>query len=205
MKIAFFVYIDSPDCVSGLMSVERIGFLLGLETPDRLHSFMSTPEGQYIAPRINFTCNGWLTKWIIGVDWYPNSPGPELQVWRKTGNETYRKIHRTEVYYPFYSTYKILEHNDFAPIPVRAGDVLGIYIPRWNSTGLRLRSEVKSVPGVFRVPADLPDLVSPYEEINTGLGLPTVQKQAFYPFVSVKFGKWFHITHTVVLIPIFLL
>ena len=85
---------DSPDCGCGLMSVERMNILLGLES---VGYAVTTAQRQQITPAINFTCDGMITKWIIGAVWRgqfsEESLYPELQVWRNIGNDMYQMIH----------------------------------------------------------------------------------------------------------------
>ena len=70
--------------------------LLGLET---VGNPVTTAQRQQITPAINFTCDGMITKWIIGADWRgqfsEESLYPELQVWRNIGNDVYLKINGT--------------------------------------------------------------------------------------------------------------
>ena len=50
---------------------------------------------QQITPDIRFTCDGMITKWIIGAYMAGGSFNPELQVWRNIGNDVYQKINGT--------------------------------------------------------------------------------------------------------------
>ena len=46
---------------------------------------------QQLTPDIHFTCDGHITKWIVGAQFDSVVPlsYPELQVWRNIGNESY--------------------------------------------------------------------------------------------------------------------
>ena len=84
---------------------------------------------QQITPDLRFTCDGLITSWIIGGDWNRNNtPFPELQVWRNIGNDTYQKIHGTIAESPTMRTSFVYVYSDFQPIPVLAGDILGIFL-----------------------------------------------------------------------------
>ena len=85
---------DSPGCVCGFMSVERMRVLLGLDTVGNLRGGQ---QRQQITPDMKFTCDGLITKWIVGADWHNDDYlYPELQVWRRNVvNNTYHKINGT--------------------------------------------------------------------------------------------------------------
>ena len=64
--------------------------LLGL---DSVGSVTGTGRRQQITPDIRFTCDGMITKWIVGGNW--NNVDilyPEVQLWRSSGNDMYQKI-----------------------------------------------------------------------------------------------------------------
>ena len=79
-----FATADSPGCECGFMSVERMRILLELDT---VNDFNSLAQHQQITPDIRFTCDGMITKWIIGANMAGSSINPELQVWRNIGND----------------------------------------------------------------------------------------------------------------------
>ena len=62
------------------MSVERMRILRRQET---VGSAANPAQRQQITPDIKFTCDGMITKWIIGANLNSSSSTlPELQVWR---------------------------------------------------------------------------------------------------------------------------
>ena len=84
---------DPPGCGCGFMSVARMRILLGLDT---VGSAINPAQRQQITPDIKFTCDGMITKWIVGADWVGrDSFYPELQVWRNIGNDVYQKRNGT--------------------------------------------------------------------------------------------------------------
>ena len=75
------------------MSVERMRILHRQET---VGSATNPALLQQITPDIKFTCEGLITKWIIGASIvHKNALYPELQVWRNIGNDTYQKRNGT--------------------------------------------------------------------------------------------------------------
>ena len=66
---------------------------MGIELHGNL---VSTESRQQITPDMKFTCDGMITKWIItAFAQSEENLRPELQVWRKIGNDTYQKINGT--------------------------------------------------------------------------------------------------------------
>ncbi len=85
---------------------------------------------QRLIPGINFTCHGFITKWVFAARWLSNDYLPELQTWTSTNDTTYTKQGATtvsleggsaEITYYEYSPNPPHEFND--------GDVLGMFIP----------------------------------------------------------------------------
>ena len=74
------------------MSLETLQTFVGLRDIGRL---VNRDTCQQITPDINFTCDGVITKWIVGGFWVSDSsliPGPELQLWRKTTSNTLKSM-----------------------------------------------------------------------------------------------------------------
>ena len=176
---------DSAGCDCGFMSAERMRILLGLETVgDRIF----THKRQQIIPDIKFTCDSLITKWILGAKWdNQNYLYPELQVWRSTGNDVYHKINGTVINIAAYNQTRIYEYNNFSPIPVLAGDILGVFIPKKGDSKLRLWSEKDNGPVVYYVgtgsatesPVDVIDLQH----------MSSLSSATYLPLVTVEISK----------------
>ena len=82
---------------------------------------------QYIIPELNFSCNGTVTQWKVGLDSGGNQQEVNLQIWRSVGVGEYTRV--TEVVYII----KTLENEMIATVPVSmsvmAGDIVGFYVP----------------------------------------------------------------------------
>ena len=149
---------------------------------------MYTSQRQQISPEMRFTCDGNITKWIIGADYGENDNlNPELQIWRKAGNETYEKISGTFIEAPTSVNTRIYEYDNFSPIPVKSGDILGIFLPRHASSRLRLISEDTNTPIQYRRFTDDFATVSPHNVFD--IGNQFVTTSSYHPLVSVEFGK----------------
>ena len=171
--------------------MERIRLLLGL---DRTNGMEYKSQRQQISPEIKITCNGLITKWIIGADWSSSVSAylyPEIQVWRNVGNETYRKISGTYVFFPFRASVRangIYEYTKFAPIPVESGDILGIFTPNPSRLNLWFENDNSDNPKVYYRYTDSSATSSPYEELDRQNNDPLLGTASYYPLVSVAIG-----------------
>ena len=187
-------YADPQSCGCGFMSVERMRYLLDV---DSVSSLIFLSQRQQISPEMRFTCDGNITKWIIGADYDYDENGnlyPELQIWRNAGDETYRKINGTFIELQTPVSSRIYEYEDFSPIPVKSGDILGIFLPFFTSSRLRLTSEITDSPAQHYILTDVSVSSSPYDEIDLEGG--SVMTGAYHPLVSVEFGESLASLHT---------
>ena len=177
---------DSAGCDCGFMSLERIRILLGLETVgDRIFS----PHRQQITPDIKFTCDGLITKWILGADWHNDGTlYPELQVWRKSRNDIYHKKNGTVINVLSQSPTNIYKYDAFSPIPFLAGDILGIFLPQMANSKLRLWSERGNGPIVYHVDTGS-SVESPVDAIDLKR-ISLLSTTSYLPLVTVEIGMF---------------
>ena len=160
--------------------------LLGL---DSVGGRINTQSRQQITPDIRFTCDGMITKWIVGADWQEiDNFYPQLQIWRNIGNDTYQKINGTFLEFADSSSNRIYEYDNFSPIPFRAGDILGVFIPRTFLSRLRLLSEDTNSPTNYYLTTDGSVSESPHDMIDIQ-NTPMVMLGTYHPLVSVEIGK----------------
>ena len=160
--------------------------LLRLETVGRR---IYTQKRQQITPNIKFTCDGLITKWILGAKWNNyNNLYPELQVWRSTGNNVYHKINGTVINIAAESPTHIYEYDNFSPIPVLAGDILGVFIPQTLSSRLRLWSESDNGPTVYYVDTESAN-ESPVDAIDLK-HMPSLLSTSYLPLVTVEMSTF---------------
>ena len=86
-------------------------------------------NAQYIIPELNFSCNGTVTLWKVGLESGGSGGGGQsvsLQIWRSVGAGEYTSV--TEVVYT-----KTVIDERIATVPVSmsvmAGDMVGFYVP----------------------------------------------------------------------------
>ena len=81
---------------------------------------------QYIIPELNFSCDGTVTQWKVGLEDRGNGRSVNLQIWRSVGAGEYTSM--TEVVYT-----KTVREERIATVPVSmsvmAGDMIGFYVP----------------------------------------------------------------------------
>ena len=162
--------------------------LLDLES---IASPVDTERRQQITPDMRFTCDGTITKWIIGANWNEGNDDtlyPELQIWRNIGNDTYQKISGTFITPPTENTNHSYEYDGFSPIPVQTGDILGAFIPQTSMSRLILLSENMKTPVNYYLETDNSATESPYDIIDVQ-NMPSVKSRGYHPLVTVEIGK----------------
>ena len=94
-------------------------------------------------PAINFSCNGTITRWIIGAEWRDNVDNPEghieLQIWRGSSLDQYEKVNGTLVMVDSENdseVYELAISMDF-----QEGDFLGYFQPDKDKSRLDLYLE----------------------------------------------------------------
>ena len=133
-------------------------------------------DAQYIIPELNFSYDGTVIQWKVGLERRGNNQEVSLQIWRSVGAGEYTSV--TEVVYT-----KTVENERIATVPVSmsvmAGDMVGFYVTN---------GELQ--------PHTLPSVgLTMY---TTG-GSPTSSLSALSsvvgpsPYISVVFGECIHI------------
>ena len=148
-----------------------------------INSVVVRDQQQRVFPYITFTCNGSITKWIVGAGTGGgSSPPSELQIWRRSGSD-YTKVGSTQLTAQSpTSNPNVYEYIPSPPLGFQEGDILGVYQGSDNSivpyyqenTGpenLRQSGLVSSAPNSLTAPV----LAAEYD----------------YPLVTVKTGKYF--------------
>ena len=158
---------------------------------DSISNPVHTERRQQITPDMRFTCDGMITKWIIGADWnegHDDTLYPELQIWRHIGNDTYQKISGIFIEASFENTNRIHEYDDFSPIPVQTGDILGAFTPRTSMSRLSLISEDMNTPINYFLETGNSVTESPYDMIDIQM-MPRLKSHGYHPLVTVEIGK----------------
>ena len=131
-------------------------------------------NAQYIIPELNFSCNGTVTQWKVGLEGGGRGQSVNLQIWRSVGAGEYTSV--TEVVYT-----KTVADERLAFVPVSmsvmAGDLVGFYVSD-------KQLEPHALPSVgltmFTTGGSPPSSLS---SLSSTVG-PS-------PYISVAFGKFF--------------
>ena len=93
-------------------------------------------------PAINFSCNGTITRWIIGAKWRDddNPEGYiELQIWRWSSLDQYEKVNGTLVMVGSENESEVYEWA--TSMDFQEGDFLGYFQPKKGNSRLNLYLE----------------------------------------------------------------
>ena len=111
---------------------------------------------QRLFPAIQFTCSGFVTKWIVGAHAKSGIVTdhelhmPEIQIWRRVGRNNYTKIGSTvlstEATQPAANVYEYA----VSPLMFQEGDILGVYQPREEDSQLVIYYQENSGPLNYR-------------------------------------------------------
>ena len=146
-----------------------------------------TTREQRLFPDITFTCNGAITKWIVGVD----TPGDtdsqtQLQIWRRieqTSTNVYKMINFTTVSDALGEQNGVYNHTLTSPIEFKKGDIFGIYYHR-NKKRVVIYNQRNSGPANYRDPAGTLGDPPTYNNLSAVL-----TDDYDYPLVSVEIGE----------------
>ena len=93
-----------------------------------------------VVPDWSCASNGTIISLLLGVDiQHGKSKYPEVQTWRKRGDEFTRVESRTIVLIPGnFSASGVFQYHLTTPLPVVAGDMIGVYQPNNGESAVRL-------------------------------------------------------------------
>ena len=110
-------YTFAPHPADCLGAFGHFNIVCGDKVPDKT---------QYIIPQLNFSCDGTVTQWKVGMERGGNNREVNLQIWRSVIVGEYSRV--TEEVYT-----KTVNKDRIATVPVSmsvmAGDMVGFYVP----------------------------------------------------------------------------
>ena len=137
---------------------------------------------QRVFPDISFTCNGSITKWIVGAGTGGgSSPSSELQIWRRSGADSYTKVASTQLTAQSpTSNPNVYEYVPSSPLGFQEGDILGVY-QREDSSVVPYYQESNGPKNLCdsNLPSSAPDLITS----------PSIAEEYIYPMVTVEISK----------------
>ena len=150
-------------------------------------------EEQRLFPDITFTCNGFITKWIVGAEQRGTAVlQSELQIWRNAGGRNYTKTGFTLLTSPSSTPLvNVFEYNLNSPLEFHEGDILGLYQPqRQNSTLVVYDQQCDGPVNIFVEDGSAQSTVT----------LDTPHNQYDYPLVTVEISTGKHRALLIVLV-----
>ena len=133
LSVTDFFLLASPQCVQGFLNEEAVRIAVDVYTSIRTHQ-----RQQRIIPGINFTCNGTLTKWIIGAQQtLTQAPNYlQLQIWKRRGSSnTYDRVTFSDITaLNATDDLNVYEYIPNPPLEFQANDFLGLYQPHIRDT-----------------------------------------------------------------------
>ena len=135
---------------------------------------------QCLFPDITFTCNGSITKWIVGAEANMGDLElfPELQIWRNTGRSDYTIANFSMLSSGTPVSNNIVEYNLSMPLEFQEGDILGVYQPRHQYSALVVYYQERDGPVNFR------DKM--LDSALTTVNLNSLDNRYDYPLVTVE-------------------
>ena len=147
-------------------------------------------QQQRIIPHINFTCDGSITKWIVGAKWDASGQRvhfPDLQVWRSTGENVYTRVGSTTLNFASESATGIYEFTPSEPVEFHNGDILGIFQPSNSNSRLRLFYEENNGPTNYYEETHNNDVDPPSDTFTITEGMTSTQNDL--PLITVEISK----------------
>ena len=139
---------------------------------------------QRVFPNISFTCDGSITKWIVGAGTGGSSlPLSEIQIWRRSGVDSYTKVASTQLTaQSATSDTNVYEYVLSSPLGFQKGDILGVY-QREDSSVVPYYQESTGPQNLRHS-----DLVN---SAATSITAPSLATEYDYPLVTVEIGMLF--------------
>ena len=136
---------------------------------------------QRLFPDIKFTCNGLITKWIVGAQARTSGTRmPELQIWKNSGGNTFSKINSSLLIPNEIGNSNVHEYTPDPPLMFQDGDILGVYQPRFSQSQLIVYYQDNTGPVNYRQSGFVDNPLSSF----TYSGTPANEYD--YPLVSVE-------------------
>ncbi len=147
------------------------------------------PRQQRIIPGINFTCDGFIVKWILRGRW-DSSDGhdfnPDFQIWRRGDeNGAYIPVGNTTIRVVSENSSRIYEYPVSPPLAFQRGDVLGIFQPRNVYNRLRVYFETNNGPTNYYIRTGSNEMEPPLQEFSTAVA----DNEPALPLVTVEISE----------------
>ena len=141
---------------------------------------------QVVIPDINFSCNGTITRWIVGAKWEGHDAYTELQIWRRTfTTNQYMKVNGTSIMVSVENGSKVYEME--TSLAFQEGDVLGYFQPDKDISKLDLYLEDSERITTHHTRPGNNDVTPP--ATGAVFSIDDVDDDDRYPLIAVRTGR----------------
>ena len=175
---------DNDACLNGFLSETE---LRQQTLKVNINGVVSRPRQQRLFPDIQFTCNGSITKWIVGAQ--TRTVGqtdelPTLQIWRRVrGTNFYTQVGYSRLdTSKNYNSSVVVEYIPNPPLEFQEGDILGVYQPNPDLSKLVFYYQRNTGPSSYGYVGDAPPT-------SMSLSNDVMFTKHDYPLVNVEVVK----------------
>ena len=138
-----------------------------------------------LIPDINFTCDGTITRWIVGARWEDdNDAYTELQIWRMSSDNEYIKIAGTNIIVGSENDSEVYEIDN--QLTFQEGDILGYFQPRRQDSELNMHLQDSDRITTYHINVEDNDLTPP--AIGSVFQIDQDTQDTRYPLIAVRTG-----------------
>ena len=137
-----------------------------------------------LIPEARFPVNGSVESLKVGALRQTGSRYPEIQIWRAAGTGVWNKVASIGSRAAIGSTnaLNVHEYRPFSPVPVLAGDIIGIHQPYTSASALQLFYQDHGPLNYYQ-----PALADPKDTLSTRSAL--VRRENQQPLLAMKFSE----------------
>ena len=164
--------------MQGFLNEEAVRIAAAVYATSDTYSIRTHERQQRIIPGIKFTCNGTLTKWIIGaqrtVTQATNSQHPKLQIWRlrQGSTNTYDRTTFSDIAeLNTTDDLNVYEYIPNPPLEFRANEFLGLHHPRISDTQVEVYYQMGGGPRNFASSNQDSPVTNDFKTFRTGGGV----------------------------------
>ena len=168
---------DAENCANNFLTPFQ---LREITAELNFHNVVKMEKEQRLFPDITFTCNGSITKWIMGASDIirDKSDFSQIQIWRRGISNEYFRTGRSLLVLNETGSPNVHEYIPNPPLEFQEGDILGVYQPDGGDNILQLYYQDNTGPVNYLKSSINPPPPSSFTQT-------TPATQLYYPLVSV--------------------
>ena len=137
-----------------------------------------------IIPEARFPDNGFVESLKVGALRRTGSRYPEVQIWRAAGADVWNRVATigSRAAIDSTSALNVHEYRPFSPVPVMAGDIIGVHQPYTSASALQLFYRDHGPLNYYQ-----PVLANPKDTFSTKSAL--VRRENRQPLLAIEFSE----------------